>query len=160
MVSAIELTEKQEYNLAFLDSVNNETVLDRICFRHLTVSALHYCTTILLNRILEPNIRTDEESQSAAREICKITRQLRRAGFLRTPQSLVWPLPLFIAGIETTDSIYQEWILAYMEEIDDWGPNMKTMRLLFCKIIQRQEREDRRVKVRDVMEDFDLRVLL
>lgn len=146
--------------MAFLDRVDNETVIDRTSFHHLTVSALHYCATILLNRIIEPNVRTDEESQSAARAICKITRKLRSAGFLRTPRSLVWPLPIFIAGIETTDSIYQEWILNYMEEIEDWGPNIKTMRLLFCKIIKRQEREYRRVKVRDIMEDFDLRMIL
>jgi hypothetical protein len=124
------------------------------------VSALHLSATILLNRILEPNVRTDEESQSAAQGICKIARQLRRTGFLRTPRSLIWPLPIFIAGIETTDVIYQDWILEYMAEMEDWGLNVKTMRSLLRNILMRQERENRRVKVRDIIDDFNLGMIL
>ncbi len=134
--------------------------MDRTSFRYLTVTSLHYSAIILLNRVLEPNVRTDEESQLAAHAICKIAHQLRRTGCLRTPRSLVWPLPIFIAGIETTDVVYQDWILEYIGEMEDWGPNMKSMGLLLRKIITRQERENRRVKVRDVMEDFDLGIIL
>ncbi len=140
--------------------MTNKATVNRTLFRHLTVSSLYYSAIILLNRVLEPNIRTDGESQSAAQCICKIAHQLRRTGFLRTPRSLVWPLPIFIAGIETTDVIYQDWILEYIREMEDWGPNMKSMGFLLQKIITRQERENRRVKVRDVMEDFDLGIIL
>lgn len=114
----------------------------------------------MLNRILSPETRTDLEAQDAAHEIIRIAYRLRKAKYLDTPRSLLWPLPLFIAGIETTDEIYQDWILSYMAELQHWGSNIVKTRELLQQIIARQEREGRRVRVRDAMEDFKLTIII
>ncbi|KAL7940844.1 hypothetical protein V8C42DRAFT_356005 [Trichoderma barbatum] len=36
---------------------------------------------------------------------------------MRIPRSILWPLPLFIAGIETTDEIYAGWISEFIDEM-------------------------------------------
>lgn len=109
---------------------------------------------------MEPNIRTNPESQAAAYELIQISHQLRKAKYLQTPRSLIWPMPTFVAGIETTDEIYQEWILSYLEELEHWGSNIKQTRELLAKVIKRQSREGRRVKVRDVMEDCEISIIV
>lgn len=47
-----------------------------------------------------------------------------------------------------------------MAEMEDWGLNVKTMRSLLRNILMRQERENRRVKVRDIIDDFNLGMIL
>jgi hypothetical protein len=109
---------------------------------------------------VEPNIRTDKEAQAAAYELIHICYRLRKAKYLRTPRSLIWPLPIFIAAIEITDEIYQDWALSYFEELEHWGTNTRKTRELLERVIERQKREGRRVKVRDVMEDSDIAVII
>ena len=121
----------------------------------MTVTALHLSATILLNRIVEPNVRTDPEAQAAARELILIAQRLRRAKYLERPRWLIWPLPLFVAGIEIEDEIYQEWLLGYISELEHWGMSLRRMRWLLEHIIERQQEEGRRVCVREVVERFD-----
>lgn len=33
-------------------------------------------------------------------------------------QSMLWRLPIFVAGIETTDDVYADWIRAYLREME------------------------------------------
>jgi len=109
---------------------------------------------------VEPDIRTDPEAQAAAHELIHICYRLRKAKYLQTPRSLIWPLPIFIAAIEITDEIYQDWSLNYFEELEHWGTNTRKTRELLERVIERQRREGRRVKVRDVMEDSDIAVII
>lgn len=134
--------------------------MDRTAFHLLTVIALHLSVTVLLNRILKPSIRTDQESQEAADEIIRIAHRLRKAKYLDTPRSLIWPLPLFVAGIETTDEIYQDWILSYLEELYHWGSHVKKSRDLLQAICKRQRREEKRVKVTDAINDLNMTIIV
>jgi hypothetical protein len=85
---------------------------------------------------------------------------LRKAKYLQTPKSLIWPLPIFIAAIEIEDLVYQDWCVGYMVELEHWGMNVRRTRELLERVLERQEREGRRVRVRDVMEDFDAGVII
>lgn len=134
--------------------------VDRTAFHALTVVALHLSATILLNRILKPNIRTDPESQDAAREIIHISYRLRKAKYLESPRSLLWPLPLFIAGIESTDEIYQDWILSYLTELEHWGGYVKKSKALLEEICKRQQLEDKRVRVKEAMDDLNMTIIV
>jgi hypothetical protein len=140
--------------------VDNNGHVDRTSFHVLTVIALHLSATILLNRILKPEIRTDPESQEAAQEIIRIAYCLRKAKYLDTPRSLLWPLPLFIAGIETTDEIYQDWILSYLTELQHWGSYIEKSKELLQRICKRQQREKRRVGVSNAMKHFNIVVIV
>ncbi len=47
-----------------------------------------------------------------------------------------------------------------MVELEHWGMNVRRTRELLERVLERQEREGRRVRVRDVMEDFDAGVII
>ena len=128
--------------------------IDRTSFHWLTVTALYLSATILLSRLLHPNVRTDRDSQEAASELLRIARRLRRTRYLQTPRSFIWPLPIFIAGIETTDELYQDWVIEYLREMSGWGKNMGWVRRVLKGVVERQGREERRIGVRHVMEDL------
>jgi hypothetical protein len=134
--------------------------VDRTIFHSLTVTALYLSATIVLNRIVEPDIRADPEAQTAAHELIHICYRLHKTKYPQTPRSLIWPLPISIAAIEITDEIYQDWALGYFEELENWGSNTRKTRELLERVIERQQREGRRVKVRDVMEDSDIAVII
>jgi hypothetical protein len=126
----------------------------------LTVIALHLSATVLLSLILKPGIRTDPESQNAAHEIIRIAYRLRKAKYLDTPRSLLWPLPLFVAGIETTDEIYQDWIPSYMTELQHWDGYVMKSRDLLQDICKRQQRDEKRVRVRDAIDDLNMTIIV
>lgn len=119
-----------------------------------TTTALHLSATILLNRIVSPDIRTDDEAQAAAREIVNITRRLRQSWQLCSPRSFIWPIPVFIAGTEITDEIYQDWILNHMGELACHGTTTSEARDLLRRIIKKQNSEGKRIKVRDAIKNF------
>jgi hypothetical protein len=118
------------------------------------VKALYLSASILLSRMLHPEIRTDRESQAAASELLKIARQLRQAQYLQTPRSFMWPLPIFIAGIETTDEFYQDWVVSYLKEMSGWGKNLIWVRRLLKGVLKQQGQENRRLQIHQVMEDL------
>ncbi|CAM1503506.1 Fc.00g010970.m01.CDS01 [Cosmosporella sp. VM-42] len=88
-----------------MESSTGENHIVRTKRHCLATTALHLSATILLSRMALPNLRTDDEAQKAARQIVHIARRLQKLGFC-SPPSLIWPLPVFIAGIELTDEIY------------------------------------------------------
>ncbi len=120
------------------DSVN---ATDRTSFHALTVTAIHLSATIVLDCVVEPNIRTNLEPQTAVHELIHISRRLRGVNYLQTPRSLIWHLPIFIVAIEITDEIYQDWALSYLSEFKQRGTNMKKTRKLLERVISRQQRE-------------------
>ncbi|ATY63965.1 Fungal transcriptional regulatory [Cordyceps militaris] len=114
--------------------------VDSITFHTLTVRALRSCTVIMFKRVTDTGSRTDAESQEAVADIVRIARLLRQTKYLRSPRSTIWPLPLYIAGIETTDGIYQDWILDYIKELGSWGAHMQVAADALQRIISQQEK--------------------
>ena len=71
------------------------------------------------------------------------------------PHSLVWPMPVFVAGIELTDPVYQDWVLAYLADVASWGgTSTRRARELLRRVIQQQDSSGRRVDVRHVVAEF------
>ena len=66
----------------------------------------------------------------------------------------MWPLPVFIAGIEVTDEIYQDWVLDYMRELAVLGYSTLKARELLRRVIEAQAEAEKRVKVREIMDKF------
>jgi len=79
---------------------------------------------------------------------------------LHNPHSMLSPFPIFVAGIEIWDEVYQDWTLLILSEIQDWGPNIKKVTELLRHVIRRQEEENRRVKVRHIMEEYGLAMVV
>ncbi|TQV96726.1 Fungal transcriptional regulatory protein [Cordyceps javanica] len=104
---------------------SSDDSIDSITFHTLSVRALRASTIIMFKRVTETASRTDSECHAAVADILRIARLLRQADYLCSPRSTIWPLPLYIAGIETTDSIYQDWILDYFKDFTSWGEHMK-----------------------------------
>lgn len=50
--------------------------------------------------------------------------------------------------------------MGYMVELEHWGMHVKKTRELLERVLMRQEREGRRVRVRDVMKDFGGAVII
>lgn len=124
-------------------------------FQFLVTSTVCLSATILLNRATAPNIRSDAETQAIAVEIVRIVRRVRKTGYLLSPRTLVWPLPIFIAGIEVTDEIYLDWIEDYMRELSNQGSSTKKAVELLRRVNAKQDLEGKRVKVCDVMREFN-----
>ncbi|KAH8693890.1 hypothetical protein BGW36DRAFT_429917 [Talaromyces proteolyticus] len=130
--------------------------IDRSLFHFLTVETLHKSATIMLNRVVEPDVRTDPESQEAATQIILITQRFRKLNYLQFPRSShTWPLPIFIAGIEITDVIYQDWIITFLTELEPLGTHIRKTRDLLERITLEQEKKGKRVDVQYVMHNFD-----
>ncbi len=79
---------------------------------------------------------------------------------LHSPHSMLSPFTIFVAGIEISDEVYQDWILLILSEMEDWGANVKKVGELLRHVIRRQETEKRRVKVRDIMKEYDLKIIV
>lgn len=143
----------------------------RTAFHRRVSTAMCLAATILLNRVDVPDVRTDDEAQAAARQIVQIARELREgetsdrtstpdtpgsaSGASHShPRSLVWPMPVFVAGIEVTDPVYQDWVLAYLVDVSGWGTSTRRARELLRRVLQRQAEEGRRVRVKDVVGEF------
>ncbi|KIH93162.1 hypothetical protein SPBR_02396 [Sporothrix brasiliensis 5110] len=149
----------------------------RTTFHRRVSTAMCLAATILLNRVDAPDVRTDDEAQAAARQIVQIARELKynetpdrasreerhtaqgRPDVLRQspsdhPRSLIWPMPVFVAGIEVTDPVYQDWVLAYLADMAGWGTSTRRARELLRRVLARQADEGKRVRVKDVVGEF------
>lgn len=125
--------------------------IDTTTFHTLTVSALRFCATVVFSRATKPEVREDQEAQSAVSVIVRIARLLRKAKYFRSPRSTIWPLPLFIAGIETTDEVYQDWILEYMKELHSWGVQLEKCAETLEQVISWQDKTGRRARIRELV---------
>ncbi|KAJ5825568.1 fungal transcriptional regulatory protein [Penicillium riverlandense] len=124
--------------------------VDTSTFHIMTVRALCLCSTIMLNRVINPHVRTDPDAQAAARELVRLCRVFRKSKSLESPRSVIWPLPLFIAGIEIDDEVYQDWILDYMKDLNQWGLHVVKSRELLEQIIQWQDSNGSRASMKDL----------
>lgn len=98
---------------------------DRASLQWLSCYAAFLAAKVLWSRFLYPTIRSDSTAATATSGILKIAlrlREIHRKGILassiKIPRAMLWPLPVFIAGIETTDEIYADWISEFIDEMD------------------------------------------
>jgi hypothetical protein len=115
---------------------------------------IYYCAVILLNRTLNPEVRTDPESQECARNILQIVFKLREASILHNPHSMMSSFPIFVAGIEIQDDIYKDWTLSILSEFQGWGTNISKVEDLLRRIMKRQEATKCRVNVCQFINEF------
>ena len=115
---------------------------------------IYYCAVILFNRILNPQVRTDPESQECARNILQIVLKLRDANMLHNPDSMMSSFPIFVAGIEIQDEIYKDWTLSILSEFQSWGTNIPKVKDLLRRIMKRQEVTKCRVNVCQFIKEF------
>ncbi|KAJ5697589.1 hypothetical protein N7488_011273 [Penicillium malachiteum] len=142
-----------ECELAFpgqrISTLNDENIGSGI-FHILTVKSLCLCATIMLHRAIGLTAQTDLESQSTAQDLISLARILRKSKCLETPCSVIWPLPIFIAGIEISDEIYQDWIVDYMRTLGHWGQPAVRAKELMEQIIQRKHQHRRWTDIQDI----------
>ncbi|KND90052.1 putative transporter [Tolypocladium ophioglossoides CBS 100239] len=143
---------RAECKMAYRDLLHSSINKDHSKSQYLKMTCLLLAATIMLNRAVSPRVRTDDEAQEAARELVRLVRHLRKSGELRSPRSLAWPMPIFVAGIEVTDEIYQDWVLGCMDELSDWGASIQKTTDLLRVIIEKQAVEKVRVNPRYLMQ--------
>lgn len=97
---------------------------DRASLQWLSCYAAFLAAKVLWSRFLYTAIRSDSTAAMATSGILKIALRLREihrksrlASSMKIPRSMLWPLPAFIAGIETTDEIYADWISEFIDEM-------------------------------------------
>lgn len=101
--------------------------IDRTSLHWLSCYAAFSTAKILWSRILRPTIRNDESSAAAVRSILQIALRLQEKknssfamnnmSYKKVIRSMLWPLPLFVAGIETTDDIHADWIKTFIDQV-------------------------------------------
>jgi hypothetical protein len=88
----------------------------RAMMHWLTCYAAFQVCKMLWSRILNPFARTDVESQAAVDDVLHIALRLRRARCGAAVRGLMWPLPLFVAAVETTDDVYADWLGGFIAD--------------------------------------------
>jgi hypothetical protein len=134
--------------------------IDRSSYHWLNLKATVFCAFILLDRSVHPDIRTSPEAQAAARETLRIIQRLRDAGMLHNPHSMFSPFPVFVAGIEVDDPVYQEWTLKLLDSFQGWGMHTRRVGYLLRQVIRAQEEKSRRVSIEAVARDNTITVFL
>ncbi|KAL7930652.1 major facilitator superfamily domain-containing protein [Trichoderma chlorosporum] len=163
--------------------------IDRASLEWLSCYAAFLSAKVLWSRLLYPGVRSDSTAMVATSGILKIALQLRQlhrksklASLMKVPRSMLWPLPVFIAGIETTDEIYADWIREFMNEMasamnhiarershitgedlnhprgnkTDHLGDQKPILVLMMRVRERQDRLGRRVDVQGIMSEADI----
>ncbi|CAM9012218.1 unnamed protein product [Wickerhamomyces anomalus] len=130
---------------------------DRVSQFHISIEmALIHAIRIYFDRICTPDIRTNLACQETAEQIFKIAVSLKALRPQGTPGSIQWPFPLVIAGIETTNPIYQSWILRELEdcEKEGWGLYVTKSKNLCIEVMKRQNATNQRVDVGEAMKEL------
>ncbi|KAG7877118.1 hypothetical protein KL937_005049 [Ogataea polymorpha] len=149
-----EIDELVLENRKLVNLKSNRDLGPNVRFSILICYALGYCAVILYDRVCRPSIRTNDRCQSAATEIMKITIELASLRNSPYPKTQLWPFPLLIAGVETTDPIYQRWVLDRFTEYEKqgWGVHMTKAIALLKECFHRQASSGTRVDVGEIME--------
>ena len=143
----------------------------------LSCYAVFLTARILWSRIHHPDVRSEEPAAEAVRAIMNVALCLRKTHRLRTaslkiPRTMLWPLPLFMAGIETTDEIYADWTRTFMDEVSSSGSRGaqdrhanggwissvsggKRVQVLMARVREMQDALGRRVDVASIMNDMN-----
>ncbi|KAI1377765.1 hypothetical protein F4677DRAFT_444353 [Hypoxylon crocopeplum] len=123
-------------------------------FNCLLLLASFYSVVISFHRMLPAHVsmsmpRKLTPAEDAASYIIRLASWVCR---FRSPSPQnIWPRLLFLAGIETTDLVYQDWVVKTLTEAEVWGANFRKTRVLLERIIKIQGREGVRVDYLDVM---------
>ncbi|TPX18951.1 uncharacterized protein E0L32_011344 [Thyridium curvatum] len=88
-------------------------------------------------------------AQAAADRIIRISAWVNRLR-LPSPQN-IWLRILFLAGIETTDLVQQDWVLRTFADAERWGGNFTKARVLLEFIIKEQGDRGTRIDYLDAM---------
>ncbi len=98
-----------------------EHTISRVSLDWLGVYGAFLAVKILWSRVLHPELRTEDASSAAVASILQIALQLRK---LKDPQhnsqirsSCLWPLPMLLAGVETTDDVHADWLRVIIEQV-------------------------------------------
>ncbi|CAI6018349.1 unnamed protein product [Clonostachys chloroleuca] len=124
--------------------------ITRTSYHWLNLKATTQCGLILLSRMRNPSCRTDDEAQSAAYKILKITIQLRKANKLHNPHSVFSVLPIFLAGIETFDEVHQDWIMRFLEDSRGWGLHVQRAAQVLQRAVERQKQTGCRLGFKEI----------
>ncbi|KAM0262927.1 hypothetical protein ACHAQJ_001520 [Trichoderma viride] len=168
-------------------STHTPWAIDRASLQWLSCYAVLLAAKVLWSRFLYPTIRSDSAAAIATSGILKIALRLRQihresrlASLMKIPRSMLWPLPLFIAGIETTDEIYADWISEFMDEMGssmnntaegrsrntrehtsipakhkaDGLPDQRLILMLMRRVREKQDLLGSRVDVQEVMSEM------
>ena len=101
----------------------------------------------------------------AINAILSIALHLRRVAPAKILRAMLWPLPVFVAGIETPDAVYADWIAQFVRDIEDsaaagagaggsGGAGRKRVVELMVRVRQRQDLLGGRVAVEDVVAEM------
>uniref|UniRef100_A0A0B7KLN4 Transcription factor domain-containing protein n=1 Tax=Bionectria ochroleuca TaxID=29856 RepID=A0A0B7KLN4_BIOOC len=145
----IELERECDLALQGFDSGNSISIT-RTSYHWLNLKATTQCGLILLSRMRNKSYRTDDEAQSAAHKILKITIQLGKANKLHNPHSVFSVLPTFLAGIETVDEVHQDWIMRFLEDARGWGLHVQRAAKVLHRAVERQKQTGCRLGFKDI----------
>lgn len=125
-------------------------------FNYLLLLAACYSLIISFHRMLPASAALSMPAKliTAEAAAARIVRISSWVGRLRPPSPQnIWPRMLFMAGIETTDLVYQDWVVKQFAEAEPWGANFSKTRVLLEQVIKRQSREGVRLDYLDVMRE-------
>lgn len=161
-----------------------ELAITRASLQWMSCYTVFLAAKILWSRIRHPDIRSDQTTQDTVASILKVVLHMRQSleanqastsKWFKVPRTMAWPLPLFIAGIETTDEIHADWTRRFMDEVSSWEKNMmrstgsesnssggwignvsggKRVQVLMSKTRAAQDAQGRRVDIGGVMDDM------
>ncbi|OTA99802.1 hypothetical protein M426DRAFT_27197 [Hypoxylon sp. CI-4A] len=159
LVAIRERLEADSYVAPIIGSMNNPTrlVSGKITtarFNCLLLLANLYSVVISFHRRLPSSIASSMpnkliSAEAAANYIIRLSALVCRSR-PPSPQN-IWPRLLFIAGIETTDLPYQDWVVKTLSDAEIWGVNYRKTRELLERVIEIQSTEGVRVDYVDVM---------
>ncbi|KAI1470878.1 uncharacterized protein F4812DRAFT_419329 [Daldinia caldariorum] len=123
-------------------------------FNCLVLLAAYYSVVINYHREVPAAVSTNLQNQLTPADLAAtyIVRLASLVGRLRPPSPQnIWPRLLFLAGIETMDIAYQDWVVKTLMEAEVWGDNFRRTRLLLEQVIKIQSTKGVRVNYVDVM---------
>ncbi|KAI1798832.1 hypothetical protein F4811DRAFT_153910 [Daldinia bambusicola] len=123
-------------------------------FNCLVLLAAYYSVVINYHREVPAAVSANIRNQLTPADLAAtyIVRLASLVGRLRPPSPQnIWPRLLFLAGIETTDIVYQDWVIKTLTEAEIWGDNFRRTRLLLEQVIKIQSTKGVRVNYVDVM---------
>lgn len=105
--------------------------------------AQFHATVLEFHRTIYFTERLRAEGQSALHSILDIVSLVHDTEGPESLLSLVWPL--FLAGIETTDTIYQRWVFDQLQHLATFSASVSKARRVLAGVVARQQGEDGRV---------------
>ncbi|KAI1093090.1 hypothetical protein F5B19DRAFT_451999 [Rostrohypoxylon terebratum] len=142
-----------------IDSLTNpsRSLTSRITTRRfncLLLLATFYSVVISFHRLIPAHLATNIPDRLISAEVAaaNIVRLASWVSRNRSPSPQnIWPRILFLAGIETMDLAYQDWVVKTLTEAEVWGANFQKTRMLLEKVIKLQSAQGIRVDYIDVM---------